>query len=355
MTIATSINKGNPENCTSSMRPTANPFFIVSSGRSGTTLLASMLNATGQIMIPPESDFIARAYPFYKNKVELHDDDYVRMIALFMVTSQMRGWNLKESYLMSVLAQERPKTYREVNSAICRSFLKEHGCNHQRWGVKAPVLIASVNRILKVFPNARIVHLVRDGRDVSLSYRSVHEMGQPFGPKRIFTCALYWVDGLRRIQKLKDRTKLLEIRYEDLLMHTDKTKTELFQFLDIGQSRGLDKVDESANMIIDHRHKNTIHKKIGNKLDVSNYEKYKIEMSRVAIFVFEMFAAPYLIKYDYEVSYRVLCNPAFGAIRMPLYLLARILNDIRYAVRDATRYRHAIRNVARSRRNQSSG
>ena len=45
--------------------------FIVSSGRSSTNLLASILNASEQIYIPYESDFIARAYPHYQHKDKL--------------------------------------------------------------------------------------------------------------------------------------------------------------------------------------------------------------------------------------------------------------------------------------------
>lgn len=42
--------------------------FVASSGRAGSTLLQALLNASEQLYIPQESDFIARAYLFFKDK-----------------------------------------------------------------------------------------------------------------------------------------------------------------------------------------------------------------------------------------------------------------------------------------------
>ena len=57
-------------------------------------------------------------------------------------------------------------------------------------GMKAPVLIACLDRIGAVFPQAKILHVVRDGRDVYLSYRQVHKSSpEKFGPKGILTAA----------------------------------------------------------------------------------------------------------------------------------------------------------------------
>lgn len=68
------------------------PVFIVSSGRSGTTLLRGILNASNQIYIPHESEFIARAYPFYNNKQNFNEDDYQKIVKIFVKTSQNNGW-----------------------------------------------------------------------------------------------------------------------------------------------------------------------------------------------------------------------------------------------------------------------
>ena len=68
------------------------PVFIVSSGRSGTTLLTAMLNASGQIFIPHESYFLARAYPLYGKTCSFSEDDYQALAELFKIWRSSDIW-----------------------------------------------------------------------------------------------------------------------------------------------------------------------------------------------------------------------------------------------------------------------
>lgn len=319
------------------------PFFIVSSGRSGTTLLASLLNATGRVMIPPESHFIARAYPFYARKVNFTKGDYADAVALFMRTSQMNGWGLSESELRSTLERECPQSFCDINSRIYEEFLGEHGAGHTNWGIKAPALIASLNRILRVFPDALVLHLVRDGRDVCLSYLAVNEMGENFGPSGVLSSSLYWVDGLRRVEWLRNRSNCFEVRYEDLLANTDETLRRVGEYLGIDTAENGGAGARAGSMMISEHHRKTIHKKVGQAVDGNNYGKYRKAMPRASIFLFEMLAAPYLSKYGYEVTYPMLGSRVFGVIRQPMYLLARLYNNVRYGLRDVVAYGRARR------------
>jgi len=316
------------------------PFFIVSSGRAGTTLLCALLNASGEVHIPPESDFIARAYPFYNHRSSFTEEDYRKLSRIFFKTSQS-AWKLDEATLFNVLKEKKPQSFGEINSLIYNTFLMKANAGKAQWGIKRPVLIASIDRIRSVFPDAKIIHIVRDGRDVALSYKSVHDVGQKFGPKSIFTCALYWADGLKRIDEVSGNF-VLEIRYEDLLTDTDNTLKSICRFIDI--EHNVEKFENYQNsnkntLLTCDTHNRTIHKKVKEGIDTSNINKYRYSMPKMKKIMFELLAAPYLIKYKYELEYSFLGASIWGVIRFPLYLASRLFNNLRYARRDRLIYK----------------
>ncbi|MGB3612660.1 MAG: sulfotransferase, partial [Elainellaceae cyanobacterium] len=212
--------------------------FIVGSGRSGTTLLASILNASEDIYIPYESDFIARAFPYYhQDRSDLGEDDYRQIFRLFQLSAKQDGWGLSEDQVVSHLKARAPQTFAEVNSALYEAFHQQEKTEDLLWGIKAPVLIASLERIHKVFPQAKIIHVVRDGRDVYLSYKKVHETSDiTFGPKGVIENALYWTDGLRRVSeflKAHPSHQVYELRYDELLTNPEAVSKQLCDFLGI--------------------------------------------------------------------------------------------------------------------------
>lgn len=317
--------------------------FITSSGRSGTTLLISVLNFSKQISIPYESDFVARAYPFYQQKRAFDESDYVKLAHIFYETSIPKGWGLAEQDFLQNLLQYSPQTFADVHAVLCKSYHERSGTGDLLWGIKAPVLIASIDRIRDVHPEAKIVHIVRDGRDVFLSYKRVHQNSEvKFGPKGAVSNALYWVDGLRRIEKYQ-KGDIFEIRYEDLLKQTDLEMEKLFTLLDLkrplksfGDFQGI----SEGKIFADNKVMKELHQKVASGIDSTNIKKYLKGLSSFEIFVFELLAIPYLVKYAYEPEYTFLNIGLFAPIRFIAYFLARKINNYRYQRRDIRVYNH---------------
>lgn len=322
--------------------------FIVSSGRSGTTLLASMLNAGEDLYIPYESDFIARAYPYFATKHALSPQDYKLITQLFQVTAKQEGWGMPEDYLYDFLCQKSPQTFPEVNATICEAFHRREGTEGADWGIKAPVLIASLDRITQVSPTSAIIHIVRDGRDVYLSYRKVHETSDiKFGPKGVVANALYWIDGLRRVEdfmKSFGSASIFELRYETLLTEPSQQLRQLCEFIGIPYKPEMhEKFNENSRnqKVAPDQFKKSIHRKLHGGLDAKNTNKYLAQMSRYELIAFELLTAPYLAKYGYDLQYPWASSIFFSPLRMIIYQLARVFNDSRYAKRDRRMYRIA--------------
>lgn len=117
----------------------ARPFFIVSSGRSGTAMLHKALSA-----VPG---------------VEMHHEYMVQIIQPLAV----------KRYLSLADSRETAKTIAETYGAAIRYSQAAH------WGDSSNKLSWLIPELAAAFPDARFVHLVRDGRKVASSY--FHKLG----------------------------------------------------------------------------------------------------------------------------------------------------------------------------------
>lgn len=314
--------------------------FLVSSGRSGSTLLQSILNASQQIHIPQESDFITRAYPFYRDKSSYTDDDYTRISNFFCLTT-VQNWGLTKEDISALLKKERPQSFNEVISLICRQYHQSENTQDLVWGIKRPVLIARLDRILSVYPDAKIVHVCRDGRDVFLSYQAVHENSSvKFGPKGVIANALYWIDSLRRVEDFRQtfgNAQIFEIKYEDIISKPEKILSELFDFLGLAYNPST--IEEFGSYaknrkIVPKLFQKDTHAKLAGALDPQNSQKYKSKMKRSQILLFEILTSPYLRKYGYPVEFHFCTSPLFSPLRAGFYFFARQVNNLRYDFRD---------------------
>ena len=316
------------------------PFFIVSSGRAGSTLLATMLNNSDEVFVPPESDFIARAYPFFHGKTRFTRDDLKVAVDMFMCTSQGRGWGMDAHTLVAALEREEPRSFADMNLTIYRTYCNDRQLRHVWCGIKRPMLIASINRIVSVFPETRIVHILRDGRDVHLSFLDAHKKGVPFGPKSVFSAALYWVDGLRRFRTFK-HDKQIHMRYEDLVAEPEHEMKRLCEFLQIAYTPNLLRAGHQQSgkkNIIQEEHRHTVHQKISEQIDGQNVSKYISRMNRGSIAMFDGLAAPYLIRYGYPTTLLLPIRLLLVPFQLVLYTLARAFNSWRYRKRERQLY-----------------
>jgi hypothetical protein len=97
-----------------------------------------------------------------------------------------------------------------------------------RWGDKTPSYLRRMPAIQRLLPEARFVHIIRDGRDAAVSAR-----GLWFGPgHRPGNAAQAWVKGIEQAQR--DAASLehyLEVRYEALVRSPEATLRDVCRFI----------------------------------------------------------------------------------------------------------------------------
>ncbi len=138
--------------------------FVVGVPRSGTTLLRLMLDAHSELAIPPETHFIPKLIKL----CEKGSGD-MRENALELITNHRRWPDFEIS--AEDLAERLDRASKLDATAVVRSFYETYAAaqGKTRWGEKTPQYLRMMGRIARTLPEARFVHIVRDGRDVALS------------------------------------------------------------------------------------------------------------------------------------------------------------------------------------------
>jgi hypothetical protein len=151
------------------------PIVIGGCGRSGTTLLLSVLGAHPSILAFPEE-----LYAFYPKPFRLR-----RILDTIRDFGKQRVW--------------------------------------RRWCEKTPKNVRAFGDILTAFGNEiRLIHIVRDGRDVVTSHHPNDSSLYYISPER-------WVTDVRAGLTYTDRTCL--VRYEDLVKETKATLETICNYL----------------------------------------------------------------------------------------------------------------------------
>jgi hypothetical protein len=186
--------------------------FVVGVGRSGTTLLRLMLDAHPQLAIGPETQFVPDL---------IHVDDPVDAIV------GARTWGDfgldPDEFARRASGQELAGVLRAFYSLYAESQGKP------RWGEKTPGYVRNMDSIATVLPEARFIHLIRDGRDVALSRRA-RGMG---ADKPMAKTANLWrrriEDARGQAQRLDGR--YIELRYEDLVADPQPHLLRICEFI----------------------------------------------------------------------------------------------------------------------------
>jgi hypothetical protein len=203
------------------------PVFIGGAHRSGTTMLRLMLNSHPNLAVPNETGFIAELYKKHFEYGDLRDQrnssrlldaiaDYP-LVKLGKLISDREAILAKPIEDYATLVDSIYTTYAE-----CRNKL--------RWGDKTPSNVLEMGTLWRLFPDCRILHIVRDGRDVALSNRAL-AWGIPSLPRMANDWRWRVFVGRKVGEVLGD--SYFEVRYEDLVLHPDSTLRRVCQFLDI--------------------------------------------------------------------------------------------------------------------------
>src|SRR5919198_3172950 len=137
------------------------PLLLLGVSRSGTTLLRVMLDRNSQLTIPDESFFVPLLADRHLRRV--HADDFLDDLRRL---NTVREWGVPLDQVRARLTDEMPIA--RAIAVIYEVYAEEQG--KPRWGDKTPMYMRHLLLLRRLFPDARYVHLIRDGRDAAISF-----------------------------------------------------------------------------------------------------------------------------------------------------------------------------------------
>lgn len=189
------------------------PIVVGGCGRSGTTLLRTILSRHPEIACGDESTvFLSR-----------------------ISSPEQIGWRygIDPDAVANMMRQSRSQA--EFVTRFERACLDRFG--KTVWAEKTPENVLRFPFVRRHFPNAHLVHVIRDGRDVVCSLRRQRWFKVPEA-KRSTLAALeyaidYWVERVEAGLRFRGDPHYHEIKYEDLIECPDETLRTLFDGLTI--------------------------------------------------------------------------------------------------------------------------
>ncbi len=180
---------------------TAQPIFIVGSPRSGTSLLRLILDSHPSIACGPETHVLS----------DLDDSLGRHWIRLQRYGAEMDFWH---------------SAYAELFGRFQAEYAARRG--KTRWADKTPSHAQHLEFVTALFPEAQVLHLIRDARQVTASALS------RWGWRRAWAMPAIWrrsVEMARAHGRSAAAARYREIRFEELVGATEETLRGVFDWL----------------------------------------------------------------------------------------------------------------------------
>ena len=299
---------------------TPKPIFILGSPRSGTTLFSLMLKQQSEIAIPYESHFI------------------VPIVNKWRETSSAQFASVRLQILQEILASRYvrewhpPINQKQIDLESCDNLATlidnvfmtyAHNEKKQRWADKTPGYLTHADTLIHLFPNSKFIHLVRDGRDASLSLLRTH-----FGPNNFLSAIQNWDRNVRIARKMLamlGSKQRMELRYEDLVSEPQINLKTVCDFLEIEfQPEMLENFREDVESRVGDR-VHSHHSNLLQPLNASSCYRWKHELGKADQHIAWNVAGNLLTELGYEQGKR--CSIASREIRRAIHRCRALLGS----------------------------
>ena len=266
-----------------------------------------MLDSHSKIVVPPECGLIEWLYDSYQNWT--YPDDLESFLDDLYSARKFETWNVPEERIRDEINRKKPQTYQEVCRVVYFTYAKTIDKEPEIWGDKNNYYIRRIDKLNKIYPHAKYIHLVRDGRDVSVSYRQIHDSDiksryKPDLPYAVDEIATEWNHNLSNIKQFFDSlppSRHITVRYEDLLSRNQETLIKLTDFLGILFEPEMKKYHvRNKNLSIEPEETLEWKKKTVQDIDTSRIGRYRDHLSTEEIRQFESVAGPHLEHLGYN-------------------------------------------------------
>ncbi len=216
------------------------PVFVLGCGRSGTTLLYHMLLSAGNFAV----------YRTESNAINLLEPRFGDLSVPRNKEKLMQAWLTSKLFERSGLEAQaiKAKVLAECRNGgdflriIMGEMVRQQ--NVERWADCTPEHLLHIERIKETIPDALIIHIIRDGRDVALSTAKLGYVRRAWWDRtpNVMVSGLYWEWMVRKGREDGGRlgADYAEVRFEELISDPHSALAKLGEF--VGQELDYDQI-----------------------------------------------------------------------------------------------------------------
>jgi len=264
------------------------PIILLASERSGTNLLRALVSSHTAVASPPPCsivDVLANNHFRYfppsapPYLAELSED------AITLTQSHLNPWDISLTPQM-IMERMGPASFWELFRVVNELYAEKMASAF--WFSKEPGLFRHIYEIRSHMPNAKLVYMTRDGRDVAASMinAGVHEF-------HVYNAAQHWVlDQRYCLCALSDpmiRDQMFMLKYEELIESPEAVMRRLMSFVGLEYESSQMEFYKNKSVMI-HAGKSKFWKNISNPIDSSNKGKYRKSLGTSGTRIFESVA-----------------------------------------------------------------
>ena len=274
------------------------PVFVLGCGRSGTKLLYHTLLSAGGFAV----------YHAESNAFNLIGLRFGNLSRLENRRALLDHWLRSKLFYRSGLTREEiePKILNDCHSTadflriLMETIARKQGV--ERWAESTPLHLLYLPLIKKLFPDALVVHIIRDGRDVTVSLNRIGWIKPlPWDKKRrLLAPALFWRWIVSKGRKYGRQMPgdYLEVHFEDLVQKPRETLLRIGEFID--HDLDYDRIQQNAQGTL--RDPNSSFRGDGQEKEANPIERWKTLLSSTEIGQVESVIGNLLRETDYELA-----------------------------------------------------
>jgi hypothetical protein len=303
--------------------------FIGGCGRSGTTLMGAILGAHSACICTPESHFKTSVLQACGGDPDQVDPQTA--VDLIRRHWRFKLWGLDIDPTQVPLS-EVGTSYSHMLKCIVSRYAKRQGKpGASIWVDHTPANVRQALTLLKVFPQAKLIHAIRDGRAVACSI-----MPLDWGPNTAARAARWWMDALvpgLALEALLGEDRIIRVRYEDLVRAPEETLSDLCARLEIGYEPQM--VEGSG--FKPPQYTISQHELIGKAPDAARASRWEKRLTPRQIEIFESLSHDFLSGLGYRLRYGPSARTPHLAERLSAaakeLVQGEIVNRVRWLVR----------------------
>lgn len=303
-----------------------NHVFVGGCARSGTTLLGAILGTHSKCLATPESRFlldIHRACALSSGGIDVgRFRDALGAHPLFRI------WGVAPPIDLAVPANPEKQFAAAFERVIHEYAARVAKPFFDFWIDHTPSNVARSAILRRLFPGAKLIHVIRDGRAVASSV-----MKLDWGPSTIATAARWWTSHTAigiAAESFFGPQASMRVKYELLVEHPRQTVNEILRFLGIDYEDGT--VSGAGFVIPEYTAKQ--HELVGKAPNASRAHAWKVELTPREIEIFESVATDMLIGLGYTPNHGLAATPPSQIERLSSAITEmtrrRIINRWRY-------------------------